>query len=227
MKEQKARQLVVCLQADSGQVFYASLSKLNDFQAMLRTTYEMEQGVTLFLMPVPSDWTGGAFSPQQIRDSEQRMEAQVNRRERRGMYHIRIRSNEQQEIVERVRCGLFREDRLTIDWVRAGKVDIYKLSGRLGVQSVLRLQSTLRKHPEDHALVLLDLTHLTWIAGSCMGMFYTILKESREQALVLGILVKPEGRIHQVITNSKIPEVVPVFSVYEEAVAWLLRTILV
>ncbi len=227
MRERNIRQLVVCLEQDSGQVFYASLSERKDWQAKLRTTWEVKQGDTLFLLPVPPDWTGGAFSPHEIRNSNQVMEAQVNRMEKRGTYHIRIRTNEQQEIVDRVRCGLIREDRLTIEWVRAGKVDIYKLSGRLGVKSVLRLQSTLRKHPLDRRLVLLDLTKLLLIAGSCVGMLYTILKEERERGLVLDILEKPEGRVHQVIANTKIPEVVPVFSVYEDAVTCLLRTILV
>ncbi|HQH72101.1 MAG TPA: hypothetical protein PK360_08485 [bacterium] len=227
MRERITRQLVVCLEQNSGEVFYASLSERKDWQAKLRTTWEVKQGDTLFLLLVPPDWNGGAFSPHDIRNSDQVMEAQVNRMEKRGTYHIRIRTNEQQEILDRVRCGLIRDDRLAIDCVRAGKVDIYKLTGRLGVQSVLRLQSTLRKHPLNRRLVLLDLTKLLLIAGSCVGMLYTILKEERDRGLVMDILNKPEGRVHQVIANSKIPEIVPVFSVYEDAVACLLRTILV
>jgi len=227
MRERITRQLVVCLEQNSGEVFYASLSERKDWQAKLRTTWEVKQGDTLFLLLVPPDWNGGAFSPHDIRNSDQVMEAQVNRMEKRGTYHIRIRTNEQQEILDRVRCGLIRDDRLVIDCVQAGKVDIYKLTGRLGVQSVLRLQSTLRKHPLNRRLVLLDLTKLLLIAGSCVGMLYTILKEERDRGLVMDILNKPEGRVHQVIANSKIPEIVPVFSVYEDAVACLLRTILV
>jgi len=224
-EEKPKRQLYACLDKESGKTFFASYVDQRGMHIDLRSSWTTVRGKTLILMPVPDTWTGSDIYPDQILNSPNSFEANVSRAESRGQFQVRMLSFDQQDIVEHLHTGI-RKDYLVLEQSRAGIVDIIKLSGRVSVESVGRIQSALRAESGKKRLILLDARDLISISSASLGMLNTIVKEEMAKGLVLNFLVKPKSRAEGEIIESRILDIAPMHDEYDVAVASLLQSIL-
>lgn len=224
-EDKQKRQLYACLDKDSGKTFFASYTDQRGPHIDLVSSWTAVRGKTILMLPIPDNWKGGDFTPAQILDSSGVMEANVTRAVGRGQFQVRVLSLAQQDIVEQIHTG-HRKDNLVLEQSHIGKIDLIKLTGRVGVESVGRLQSALRTDPCDRRLVLLDVRELVSISSASLGMLHTIVKEEMKNGLYFNFLVKAKSRVESEIAESRILELAPMHDEYEVAVAFLLQSIL-
>jgi hypothetical protein len=224
-KQKQKRQLYACLDKESGKTFFASFTDQRGMYIDLVSSWNAVRGKAILLLPVPDNWKGGDFTPTQIQKSPDVMEANVSRAVGRGQFQVRVLSLAQQDIVEQIHTG-HRKDNLILERSHVGKIDILKLTGRISVESVGRIQSALRTEPCDRRLVLMDARELVSISSSSLGMLHTIVKEEMKNGLYLNFLVKTKSRVESEIMESRILELAPMHDEYEVAVTFLLQSII-
>lgn len=224
-EEKPKRQLYACLDKESGKTFFASFIDQRGMHIDLRSSWTAVRGKAIILMPVPESWTGSDYSSEQILNASNSFEANVSRAEGRGQFQVRLLSYDQQDIVDQLHSGS-RKDFLILEQSKVGKIVILKLSGRVSVESVGRIQSAVRAESGKKRLVLLDARELTSISSASLGMLHTIVKEELANGLILTILVKPQSRVEGEIMESRILDIASMHNEYEVAVASLLRSIL-
>ncbi len=220
--EKPKRLLYACLDVESGQTFFASFIDRRGLQIELRSSWIASRGKSVILMPVPNDWNGTEFTPDEIRQSTESFEAHVSRAESRGQFQVRIFSCDQQDLLDQIQTGR-RVDHLSLDTVRVGMIEVIKLSGRVSVESIGRIQNVLRTDPGEHRLVLLDVRELITIPTNCLGLLITLFKEQMENGLIFNFLVKPGSRVEDEIEASKILTLTTIHDAYDMAVAHLLQ----
>ncbi|RJP27106.1 MAG: hypothetical protein C4527_13965 [Candidatus Omnitrophota bacterium] len=227
MNGELVKKLYVCLDKETEAVFYASMIMDSGSQAEMRTSHEVGKGMLLLMMPVPEEWDGGRITAQLIQENPETVEAQINRTEGRARFNVRIFSRDERELADMVRAGRISNKFLKIETIEAGIITTFKVSGRLVVESVGRLQPVLKSLPEDKKLILLDLTTLSFIAGASVNILYVMLEEAIQQKRLIKILAKPESRVWETIIDSKIQTITTTYTNREEAVAALLQETLI
>ncbi len=225
MKDSEPK-LHVCLDRKSSTVFFASMTFRKGLQAEMRSSTDIEKGQSFLMIPVPEGWDGETITSKQITDSQQVMEANVNRTEGRGVFQVRILSGDAQVVVDQVRSGLTSDDNLRISIVDAGMVSTAVLTGNLGVKSVSTIQRTLRELPENRRLVLLDFRSVAVMSKSGIAMLYTIIKELAEHGFVMKSLVESQSTADEKLSESRISEITDIFHDRDHAVAALLSEML-
>lgn len=224
-KEQEKR-LYVCLDRGSGQIFYASMVSRDGSQAEMRSSWEIEKGMSILMRPVPENWGGQSFGVGDIKDHPESMEASISRTEGRGAFFIRILTFDELDIVNRMRTGQLREDALKITVSVAGLVATIKMEGGVGIESAAKIQGVLREFPTTRQLILLDMSRLAHFGTGGVAMLYMVLKEAAAEGRVINILVKPGSRIEEILSKSKIETIAAVFDNRESAVTALLKSTL-
>ncbi|MBZ0258356.1 STAS domain-containing protein [bacterium] len=220
-----ANSLYVCLNKEKQEVFHASLVDRKDFHANLRTSYSIEKGMTLMMMEVPEDWDGKPFEPQTLAKSSKAFEAHVIYTEGRGAFRVRMLSGEQKDMVDRVRSGSIKKNILHATLREVGAIYEVDLKGRLGVDSVGKIQRALRDLPEKIKPILFDFGGVAHIAKDCFGVFGELLETYKEKGHAISILVPPDSRVEEIMANSRLSAVIEVYNDREQAVtALLMRT---
>jgi len=217
------KKLYVCLDKNSRQIFFASMISERGAQAEMRSSGNFEKGMMLLMRPVPENWGGDTFTPEMITESQETMEAHINRTEGRGTFSVRILSTDQKELIERVRTRAQMVDTLKIETTEAGMVVTMRLEGRITLETAAKLQSVLRGLSVNQTLLLLDLTQDIHLATTGVGMFFMMLKEAVKHGRFISILVEPESRIGSVLGETKIGRVAKIYTKRDEAVAALLK----
>ncbi len=216
------KKLHVCLNKETGQIFFASMVAKKGSQADMRSSSEIGKGSGLVMMPVPDNWEGGTFTRDQIENSPEAFEAHINRSEGRGSFHIRILSEAQKNLANRYRQGKFHDDNLKIEISEAGAVVTVKMLGSVGVQSAFRLQSIINEIPKEKNNILLDVVSLTHMASAGVGILYTVLKQLTENGFHIVILVKKKSRLEEILSESKIDQFATIYNDRDTAIAALL-----
>lgn len=217
--------LHVCLNKESQEVFFASMSDRKDFHANLRSSHAIEKGASLIMMEAPPDWDGKPIPPETIAKSSKSFEAHVIYNEGRGSFRVRILSGDQKDMVERVRSGSIKKNILHASIREVGAIYELGLKGRLGVDSVGKIQRALRELPEKVKPLLIDFAGVTNISNDCFGVLIETLEGYREKGLAINILVPAESRIEEVMTGSRLSAIIEVYNDREQAVtALLMRT---
>ncbi len=224
-EEEQKRQLYVCVDKESQKTFFASFIDQRGSYLDLSSSWNTSRGKVIFLMPTPASWNGEQISSTEIMESNTSFEAHVSRAESRGTFQVRVISVNQQDIIEEMRHGAHR-DNLILEKSKAGMIDILKLGGRVSVESMGRIQSALGGNTGKKRLVLLDMRELVTIPGSCLGVLHKILTEEMEKGLVVCFLIKPETRIEEEISESRVHDLAEMHDEYDTAVAFLLQSIL-
>lgn len=223
MNKPSKRQLYACAERGGSGVFYASLIEQKGSIAEMRSSNPVETGAILKLIPLGGDWDGTPVPRSEIEDAPGALEANVIRREGRGAFHIRILSHEEQNVAERIRAGSLSEDKLKIETERAGLITTAKLTGRMGLESVTRLQTVLAGPQSRDQLVLLDLTGLIYMAQKSLGLLRITLRKAMERGVQMTILVRDESPVAELIESSTLCQLVEIHHSRDEAAASLLR----
>ncbi len=217
------KKLYVCLDKESEEIFYASMVLDSGLQADMRTSYEVKKGMLLLMMPVSEEWDGGVITEKIIQENPETVEAQINRTEGRGKFNVRIFTRDEREIADMVRAGRISYKTLKIETMEAGLISTIKVSGRLVVETVGRLQPVLRAIPAEKKLILLDFTSISFIANTSLNMLYLMLEESIQKKRIIKILAQEESKIYEILTDSKISTLISIHTDRDEAVAALLQ----
>ena len=223
LQPQAKKQLYVCFDRGSQEIFYASMVNQKGALAEMRSSTDVESGAVLCLKPVPPDWDGKPISQNEIVNTPQTMEANVIRKEGRNSFHIRILSYEAQDVANRIRTGQISEDKLKIDASEAGLIYSVRVEGRIALEAATKLKAYLGGLSLDHKLILLDLTGLLYLDKNCVGMLIVGLKDIVKQGRIIAILVKSDTLFEEMLLESKISAVAEVHTSRDEAVASLLR----
>ncbi|MBN2325663.1 MAG: STAS domain-containing protein [Candidatus Omnitrophica bacterium] len=224
-EEKPIRQLYACLDVESGEIFYASFINQRGSYMEMRSSQKLARGKEIHMAPVPENWDGTKHTPDDIQNYPQKLSGHVSRAESRGQFQISLVTQDQQDAVDQIYSGGHR-DTLEIEQIRAGMIEIIKLSGRISVDSMGRLQSILRSRPGETRLVLLDVRQLISIPNSCLAMLHTLIKNEMEHGLLVNFLAKPFSRVQEEIKDSRILDVCPLHEEYEIAAAYLIQSII-
>ncbi|MBI1388047.1 MAG: hypothetical protein GC154_06325 [bacterium] len=214
--------LHVCLNKETREVFFASMVDRKDLHADLRTSYNIDKGMTLLIMPIAEDWKGGTIAADAIVNSTKSIEAHVIRTEGRGAFRVRMLTGDQKDIAERVRSGGLRGNRLAVDVQEVGAIFEIRLSGRIGVDSVGKIQRAVKGLPANTKPILFDMTEVVYLGKDSFGVFSELIDELREKGHPMSILVEPESRSQELVSSSRLAGLVDVFDDREKAVTTLL-----
>ncbi|MGC9326032.1 MAG: hypothetical protein ACP5I1_00215 [Candidatus Hinthialibacter sp.] len=224
-EEKSTRQLYVCLDVENGEIFYASFINQRGANMEMRSSQQLARGKEIHMAPVPESWDGTKHTPDDILNYPQKLSGHVSRAESRGQFQISLVTHDQQDAVDQIYAGGHR-DALEINHTRAGMIEILKLSGRVSVDSMGRLQSILHCPQGETRLVLLDVRQLISIPNSCLVMLHTFIKDEMKHGLIANFLVKPFSRVQAEIKDSRILDVCPMHEEYEIAAAYLMQSII-
>lgn len=222
MAKSGERKLHICIDKGTGDVFFASMVGRKNLQADMRTSYQIEKGKSLIMMPVPEGWNGETIEKETIQSSPDSFEAHVTRMEGRGSFTVRIMSDDQRYLADLYRSGVYHEGSTKVEVSEAGLVVTIKMIGNYGTHSAIRLESAIRDLAKKQKLVLLDLTDLTYHISSGLGMLYTVIKTACEKGLKIHILAKPDTRMRSALLESKVDQMAKVYSDRDSAIAGLL-----
>lgn len=223
MAKQSDRALHVCLDRESGRLFFAALENRRPGEANFRSSHPVEKGMILLMMPVPLEWDGEPIERAVLEKSSKAFEANVIRMEGRGAFKVRILSHDQQDVMARVRAGMISSDNLKFMLDEVGAIQALRLQGRIGLKSAAKIQGLLRSIPPDkRSMVLIDMSGILHFSKGSMGMFSAVIKEAIEDGYHIKILVQPDSVIEETLAHSKIPKFVGVYNDREEAVKALL-----
>lgn len=217
-----SNQLYVCVNKVNHDVFFASMAKQKDMTADFRTSYGIDKGMSLMVMPVPDDWKGGDYEPDDIIGSKNALEAHVIYTEGRGQFRIRILSGDQQDMVDRVRSGSMKENVLRVEVKEIGAIYEVLLKGRLGVDSVGKVQRALRGLPDKVKPLLFDFSGVTYMAKDSFGVLSEMFEHYRGRGYAMSILVPAESRAAEILGSSRLSAMIEIYSDREQAVTALL-----
>jgi hypothetical protein len=217
------KKLHACLEQETGDVFYASLISQHSASCELRSSYDLKKGAHILMMPVSDTWDGKTIQSSQIKQSDQTFEATINRVERKGVFQIRNRTQEEHDIVARLRHGKALGSTVETEILTAGLVTTIKLSGRVDLEDSAHFQSIIRKLDENKKLILIDVTNLNAFSRSAAGIFNLFIKDEIKKNRIFAFLVKPGSHTEDNILHTKLPQLVKLFTDREEAVTHLLQ----
>jgi anti-anti-sigma regulatory factor len=223
MSDETTKKLHVCLDKEKKSVFFASVIGRKGANLEVRSSADLRKGMELLMMPVPESWDGEKIEIREIEANTETFNATVSRIEGRGSYQIRTLSFDERNLMDRYRAGKSFIVNLESDIVTAGMVTTIKLEGMINLDTVAQLQSQIRKVPEDQSLILIDLTKLSSLAKSSVGMMCMIFKEELRSHRKFAILAHPNTEIHDALLDSKISNYASIYINRDEAVAALLR----
>ncbi|MDP8246180.1 MAG: STAS domain-containing protein [Candidatus Hinthialibacter antarcticus] len=217
--------LYICVNKENQEVFFASMINRKDFHANLRSSHAIDKGMSLIMIEAPPDWDGKPIPAESITKSSKSFEAHVIYNEGRGSFRVRILSGDQKDMVERVRSGSIKKNILSVKVREVGAIYELDLKGRLGVDSVGKIQRALRELPEKIKPLLFDFAGVTHISNDCFGVLSETLESYREKGHAINILVPPDSHIEEVMSKSRLSAIIEVYSDREQAVtALLMRT---
>ncbi|MEW6235604.1 MAG: STAS domain-containing protein [Candidatus Omnitrophota bacterium] len=222
LTDDNSKKLHVCLDDKSGAVFYASMIFRKGFHAELRTSWKIEKGMTLLMMPVPEGWDGKEFKADEIRKTPGTFEAHINRTEGKGLFHVRILSEDQKDIVNKLRSGSYFEDSAKIETSEAGAIVTIKMTGKYNIESAIRLESVIRDLPGTRTRILLDMSQTTYPIKTGVGMLLNVLKMANDIGFKTNILVKPETGLEKALLESEFDDGAKIFTDRDIAVSALL-----
>ncbi len=216
------KQLYACCEKESKEVFYASMVSVKGSQAEMRTSWKIGKSMTVFMIPVPEQWDGSEFTASMILDSCDVIETFVNRTGGHGSFQIRIASEEEWDAAHYALAARRREGELTIEIVEAGMVFDVRLHGQVGMESAARIKSSIDKIPTGRRFLLMDLTDTRFFNQSGLRMYVMTVKELLNQGWVIRTLVKKNSRAEELLKETSLCKMAPLFSKRENAVASLM-----
>jgi anti-sigma B factor antagonist len=96
---------------------------------------------------------------------------------------------------------------------------IVTLSGELDLSTIPRMQSAVMEQISQRRAVLLDLTTLTFIDSSGIGVLIQACRESN--GTPLGVVIGPGSQVERVFGIAGVDKVMPVYSDRKQALAAL------
>jgi len=220
--DENSKKLHVCLEDKSGAIFYASMIFRKGFHAELRTSWKIEKGMALLMMPVPESWDGKEFKADEIRKAPGAFEAHINRTEGKGLFHVRILSEDQKDIVNKLRSGNYSDDSAKIETSAAGAIVTIKMTGKYAIESAIRLESVIRDLTGEQTSILLDMSQTTYNIKTGVGMLLNVLKMANDIGFTTSILVKPETGLEKALIESEFGDEVKIFNDRDMAISALL-----
>lgn len=214
------KKLFACLNKDNNEIFFASMVMQKGTMSEFRSSYNVNQGDVLILMPVEEGWNGNPFTPSDILNSSDTLEGNVTRAEGRGAFILRMLSFAEQDVANQVRTGQISKDNLKIDSSEAGFVLTVKMQGRVAMESATRLKPYL--NPENQNMILIDCLELSYVAKNSVNMLYLSLKDAWENGKHVCLLVTPNSAVEEMLRDSKIQDFADIQTDRDEAIAGLL-----
>jgi anti-sigma B factor antagonist len=118
----------------------------------------------------------------------------------------------------------FREEVSAVDHAGgSGSVTVVGASGELDLFAAPHLTKSLERHAAGPALLVVDLTEVTFIDSSAIGALVGTATRLRERGGALAVVCAPEnGRVRRIFDIVGIAEIVPVYGTREHALTAVL-----
>lgn len=221
MNEQAKSRLHFCMNKDTADVFFASLDEMQPGYGDFRSSTRVEKGDILMMMALPEGWDGQDLDPQVLLTSSKAFEANVIRSDPRGLFRVRVLSLDQQDMMARMR-GRVSSDHVEIETNDLGAMTEMVVEGRIGLESVGRLQKAIQTGVGSTKSCLLNFSAVIYISKNALPMLTTVIHELQEKGILLRVLLKSDSPIEEMISHSRMVDEVGVFTDRDAAVQSIL-----
>lgn len=219
-------QLYVCLltvENDKEEVFHTSLVEGKGREITVGTSRTLERGQQLYMVPVPPDWDGTDFTPDEVRSHRELKVANVSRAEGRGRYRLTCMADQDQQMYLAIHSGFIRDDEFELDTWHTDGITTICIKGRVGFGSAGKVKAVLDKELRTSQPILLDMRETQELSSLGMATINALLRDMRKYKSPIALLVDPRSRIMRTLTQTRMGEVVKIFSKPELALTVLKR----
>ncbi len=224
------RQLYCCVIASSEEgkekVFHASFIEKKGRGMVVGTSFPLERGHQVYLAPVPPNWDGKDLTVDEVKDHTDVIVANFGRAEGRGRYMLTCLSEKEREAYLSIRNGFIRDEGFSLETQESESIITIIIRGRVGFGSAGKFKAVLERNLQGGQPIIVDLRETEELSSLGMATLSSLLRELHRFRPQVALLVEPKSRIMRTLTQTRIGELVKIYSKPELAREVLKRTYL-